>query len=215
MAATHLQQSFVYGEVVNVGLLNLLGSLHGPVLDVGCGAGAWADSLRSAGASPLIGIEPHEAAAERARLGYDLIVGERLEDLDLRALGGEHFGAVIAADVLEHLVDPWEALRRFHRWSRPGATLAVSVPNARYYRVSGGLLLAGRFTYGRSGVMDWTHLRWFTQLSLDRSLRLTGWVPQRWDLAVSGKRMHLGRVLGGRTDPLLASQIRVVAEKAS
>lgn len=206
-------QDFVYGGVINTGMLDLLGDLHGPVLDIGCGVGAWAGALRRAGATTLVGVEPNKAAAIAARSAYDLVATDRLDCLELEDLGGQPFAHIIAADVLEHLVDPWAVLRRCHRWSREGATLAISVPNARYYRLSLGLLLAGRFTYQRSGVMDWTHLRWFTQRSLARSLEITDWVPLRWDWEISGKRMRASRLLGGKPTPLLASQLRVIARQ--
>jgi 2-polyprenyl-3-methyl-5-hydroxy-6-metoxy-1,4-benzoquinol methylase len=208
-----ISQDFVYGEVVNTRLLSLLGDMRGAALDVGCGVGAWADALRESGATSLVGVEPNGEAAARARGSYDLVVEDALEHLDLDALSGQPFSHVIVADVLEHLVNPWDALRRLHRLAGPSATLAISVPNARYYRLSLGLLVMGKFSYGRAGVMDWTHLRWFTQSSLDRSLRLTGWLPQRWDWEISGRRARLGALLRGTTDPLLASQIRVVATR--
>ncbi len=212
MASKPMVQDFVYGEVVNTELLALVGPLSGRVLDVGCGAGAWAESLRRAGGQTLVGIEPAPEAAAIARERYDAVVEDALESVDLARLGGQPFDHVIVADVLEHLVDPWAALRRFREWSSPAATLAVSVPNSRYYRLSLALLLGGRFTYARSGVMDWTHLRWFTQASLDRSLRVTGWEPQHWGWAIgSGKRQAIARLLGGATNSLLAAQLRVVA----
>jgi 2-polyprenyl-3-methyl-5-hydroxy-6-metoxy-1,4-benzoquinol methylase len=195
-------------------LLDLLGPLSGGVLDVGCGVGAWADELRAAGAQRLTGIEPAEAAADRARTRYDIVRAEPIELLELDALGGEPFAHVIAADVLEHLVDPWRVLRALHGWSLPAATLAISVPNARNFRLSLALVLGGRFTYRTSGLMDWTHLRWFTRASLEDALRLSGWEPQRWRWVTAGKSRLLGSATRGASDPFLAPQIQVVARRA-
>ena len=213
MSARVLTQPFVYGAVVNTDLLSLLGPLSGSVLDVGCGVGAWADDLRAAGARRLTGIEPAADAAAQARGRYDAVIGEPIEQLAPPAFAREPFDHVIAADVLEHLVDPWSALRALHGWSRPAATLAVSVPNARHYRLSLGLLLGGRFTYRASGVMDWTHLRWFTRASLDDALRRSGWQPQRWRWVTAGRARALGSATRGASDPFLARQIQVVARR--
>jgi len=214
MATDVLPQPFVYGGVVNADLLALLGPLSGSVLDVGCGVGAWADALRAAGAQRLTGIEPAADAAAEARTRYDAVIAEPIEQLEPATLGGTAFAHVIAADVLEHLADPWSVLRALHGWAFPGATLAVSVPNARHYRVSLGLLLGGRFTYRASGVMDWTHLRWFTRASLDHALRRTGWTPQRWRWVTAGRSRTLGTATRGVSDPFLAQQIHVVARRA-
>jgi len=214
MAHDPLSQRFMYGESINVALLDLMGELCGSVLDLGCGTGLWAPELRRQGAARLTGIEPSPASAARAREHYDHVAIAPVEELELADLGGTPFDRVVAADVLEHLVDPWEALRRLHEWTRPGGELAVSVPNLRYYRVSVALMLGGRFEYQPSGVMDWTHLRWFTQRSLRHTLTHCGWHPVRWEWALTGKRDRLSRVSAGCLDGLLGSQIRVVSVRA-
>lgn len=214
MAARVLTQPFAYGGVVNADLLALIGPLSGSVLDVGCGAGAWAQALRTAGAQHLTGIEPAADAAAEARIRYDAVIVEPIEQLEAGTFGDQAFDHVLAADVLEHLVDPWRVLRTLHGWALPGATLAVSVPNARHYRLSLGLVLGGRFAYRASGVMDWTHLRWFTRASLDHALRLTGWTPQRWRWVTAGRSRALGSATRGASDPFLAQQIHVVARRA-
>ncbi|MGI8730520.1 MAG: class I SAM-dependent methyltransferase [Solirubrobacteraceae bacterium] len=215
MDADVLTQPFEYGGVVNADLLELIGPLQGRVLDVGCGIGGWSDELRAAGAERLVGIEPAARAAQQARLRYDDVIGEPIERLQPSTFGEQTFSHVLAADVLEHLVNPWAALRTMHGWAAPDATLAVCVPNARHYRVSLGLLLAGRFSYAASGVMDWTHLRWFTRASLDQGLRATGWTPQHWRWVVAGGRSAIAdRVLRGVGSPWLAQQIQVVAQRS-
>jgi 2-polyprenyl-3-methyl-5-hydroxy-6-metoxy-1,4-benzoquinol methylase len=204
-------QRFAYGGSINNGLLEIMGRLNGAVLDVGCGVGLWAPELRRQGATQLTGIDSSLLAAALARDRYDHIVAAPIESLELDDLGGKPFEHVVAADVLEHLVDPWAALRLFHDWTRVGAQLAVSVPNLRYYKVSLALVMGGRFEYEPSGVMDWTHLRWFTKRSLSHSLAHSGWRPIRWGWALGGKRELVSHISGGCLDGLCASQIRVVS----
>ena len=79
---------------------------------------------------------------------------------------------IIVADVLEHLRGSVEgAAHAAQSGRRRVRVLAVSVPNLRFYRLVGNLVLRGEFEYERWGVRDWTHLRWFTRRSLARMLR--------------------------------------------
>src|SRR5918997_1462732 len=102
------------------------------------------------------------AYAARARTRCDRVVEADVEALAPRAeaeLG--RFDCLVAADVLEHLVDPWAALRAFARLLEPGGTAVVSLPNVGHWSTYAHL---ARGTWPRlpEGVHDATHLRWFT-----------------------------------------------------
>lgn len=211
MAQPALEQAFVYGEVENGDLLRGLGAISGRLLDVGSGAGAWAVRLRDAGAQELVALDPSAAAVAIARERYDTAVVGTLEDATLQDLGGRRFDVIVAADVLEHLVDPWQALLKLRSWAAEDALLAVSVPNLRFYRLVGNLVLRGEFEYERSGVRDWTHLRWFTRLSLGRALNACGWEPQRWVASASLKGRLLAKVSEQLANDFLRQQLTVVA----
>ena len=208
---TRLEQPFTYGEGVNEEVLHQLGSIRGRLLDVGSGAGSWAPRLRAAGGSHLVALDPSAAALEQARLRYDLAVLGGVEDVDLDRLGAEPFDVIVVADVLEHLVDPWSALRKLRRWASADGLLAVSVPNLRYYRLIGNLAFRGEFEYERAGVRDWTHLRWFTQRSLGRALVSCGWLPLRWGRSRTLKGRLLARVSEQVANECLRAQLTVVA----
>jgi 2-polyprenyl-3-methyl-5-hydroxy-6-metoxy-1,4-benzoquinol methylase len=206
-----LEQTFVYGGNVNEDVLRGLGTISGRLLDVGCGEGSWAPLLREAGASELVALDPSPDAIARAAERYDAAVIGTIEGTELPALGGRPFDAIIVADVLEHLVDPWAALRTLRTWAAPGALLAVSVPNLRFYRLLGNLLFRGEFEYERYGVRDWTHLRWFTRRSLGRMLGAAAWEPQRWISTQSAKGLLLARVSDALANDFLRQQLVVVA----
>jgi SAM-dependent methyltransferase len=184
------------------------------VLDVGCGAGAWSEHLRASGGRYLVGIDASAAACAAARARYDLVVHSRVEDATLAELGGEPFDVVIAADVLEHLVDPWSVLARLRSWARDGARLGVSVPNARSVKIIGPLL-AGRFEYDPAGgLRDRGHLRWFTRRSLSSALAGAGWLPLRCAGNLGPRRRFLSALTFGAATEFLWDQLFVVSRAA-
>jgi 2-polyprenyl-3-methyl-5-hydroxy-6-metoxy-1,4-benzoquinol methylase len=206
-----LQQSFVYGGNDNEDVLRGLGAISGRLLDVGCGEGSWAPRLREAGARELVALDPSAEAIATARERYDAAVVGTIEGATLQELGGERFDVLIVADVLEHLVDPWQALRTLRAWAAPDALLAVSVPNMRFYRLVGNLVTRGEFEYERYGVRDWTHLRWFTRRSLARMLQASDWEPQRWVTSASLRGRLLARLSEPLANDFLRQQLTVVA----
>jgi 2-polyprenyl-3-methyl-5-hydroxy-6-metoxy-1,4-benzoquinol methylase len=117
--------------------------------------------LRARGASHLAGIELDASFAAEARTRYDEVVeGSVPEDL---AWPGASFDTILAYDVLEHLVDPWTAVRRLAALLTAGGQLHVSLPNARSKKLWLPLILRGTFAYEPEGIMDVTHLRFFTR----------------------------------------------------
>lgn len=206
-----LEQRFTYGDTINEDVLRGLGSISGRLLDVGSGVGGWVPRLRQAGAGELVALDPSEAAIAVARERYDHAIVGTIEETTLDDLGGRPFDVIVVADVLEHLLDPWAALNTLHSWAAPGATLAVSVPNLRFYRLVGNLVFRGDFEYERCGVRDWTHVRWFTRRSLGRMLARSGFQPQRWVVSPSLKGRALARIAEPVANDFLRQQIIVTA----
>lgn len=188
-----------------------MGPLAGRLLDVGSGVGAWAQSLRKAGAAEIVALDPSEASIAIARERYDMALVGTIESVTLEQLGGRPFDVIVVADVLEHLVDPWQTLMQLRQLAGPDAMLAISVPNLRFYRLVGNLVFRGEFEYEPWGVRDWTHLRWFTKRSLTHTLIRSGWQPHDW----ARTRTLKGRLLAMLSDQLandfLWQQLMVVA----
>ena len=129
------------------------------VLDLGCATGTTGAALKQRQAVEVVGVEREPAYAEEARERLDEIITADVEALDPGDLG--RFDALIAADVLEHLVDPWAALRRYARLLQPGGTAVVSLPNVGHWSTY-AYLLRGTWPRKPEGIFDATHLRWFT-----------------------------------------------------
>ena len=103
---------------------------------------------------------PVAAAIARKRL--DVVVEGNVEAMDLPFKLNE-FDLILCLDVLEHLVDPWAVVKRLTTLLKPGGSLIASIPNIKHHSVILPLLFCGRWDYVPAGVLDKTHLRYFTK----------------------------------------------------
>ena len=151
------------------------------VLELGCGFGSITRVLRARDCA-VTAVELDPAMASAAEPYCDrLLVGD-IEDPAL--LGGLEpaFDAIIMADVLEHLRNPGKTVYRLMGWLAKGGALVISVPNIGYFGVICEIL-RGDFRYRDGGILDSTHLRFFTWQSLERLLNEEGFeVNQRFEI---------------------------------
>jgi 2-polyprenyl-3-methyl-5-hydroxy-6-metoxy-1,4-benzoquinol methylase len=142
-------------------------------LEVGCSTGYFSEYLKRAG-HEVLGMEadPESAQAARAK-SLDVIVANVEDPQALASIEGT-FDAVLFMDVLEHLADPETALRRVRRVLRPGGRLLVTGPNVAYWAVRRNLL-RGHWNYEETGVLDRTHLRFFTAVTWRALLEAAGY----------------------------------------
>jgi 2-polyprenyl-3-methyl-5-hydroxy-6-metoxy-1,4-benzoquinol methylase len=133
------------------------------VLEVGPGDGVISRWLKTVKGCRTIGVEYVPQAATRARDAFDdLLIGSIEDQAVLAALqASAPFDDIIFADVLEHLVDPWNVLRQMRPLLAPQGHVLLSMPNVAHWTVRLNLL-RGRFDYTDGYLMDRTHLRWFT-----------------------------------------------------
>jgi SAM-dependent methyltransferase len=145
-------------------------------LDIGCGSGGVGHALRQRFPEcALWGCEFDASAAAMARQHFDQVVEQDVETVDFAALGlTRPFDLICLFDVLEHLVNPWKLLHGLQRVSAPDAHALVSLPNA-----SNLLLLydalRGHWRYRNYGLLDFTHLRFFTDFDARKMFYQTGW----------------------------------------
>jgi 2-polyprenyl-3-methyl-5-hydroxy-6-metoxy-1,4-benzoquinol methylase len=132
------------------------------VLDVGCAAGAMGAAMLAQGAEEVVGVEVHAGAASRARGRLTAVYRLDIESLPELPYPERYFDVITLADVLEHLRDPVAVLRHLGRWLAPDGRVVCSLPNVRHQSVLLPLLLEGRWDYQDAGVLDRTHLRFFT-----------------------------------------------------
>jgi 2-polyprenyl-3-methyl-5-hydroxy-6-metoxy-1,4-benzoquinol methylase len=189
------------------------------ILDLGCSTGALGAALKARQEAIVVGVEPCVGAAAEAAQRIDRVVVLDAESFLREAPPPEApFDCLVAADVLEHLVDPWSVLARTVEQLSPGATAVVSLPNVTYWRGLVRLVRGGRWPLDDEGVFDRSHLRWFTHddaLGLVRQagLRVIDVEPRYW---VTGRAMLWCRVLAKTSlHRFLPAQYVITAVKAS
>jgi GT2 family glycosyltransferase/glycosyltransferase involved in cell wall biosynthesis/2-polyprenyl-3-methyl-5-hydroxy-6-metoxy-1,4-benzoquinol methylase len=140
----------------------------GEVLELGCATGDLGRALARRGVR-VSGVEMDPAAAELARSDYrEVVAGDVADPAVLAHFRDGAFDAVVFGDVLEHLADPWAAAKAWTKKLAPGGNLIISIPNLGHASVAASLL-SGSFAYQDMGLLDRTHLRFF---SLEGLLRL-------------------------------------------
>jgi len=178
------------------------------LLEIGCGNGDTAAHAKSTGKCVAsCGVELCTEPAEEARTKMDLVVIGDVETLEL-PFERESFDVLIMSEVVEHLRDPWAALRKLHPFMKPGAIVMAGSPNVAHYSVL-RMQIHGDWTYAESGIMDRTHLRWFTPASYRRLFEDCGFAvefsgpvtPLRW------KARWFNRLTLGKCEHILHTQI--------
>jgi 2-polyprenyl-3-methyl-5-hydroxy-6-metoxy-1,4-benzoquinol methylase len=154
------------------------------VLEMGPATGVMTHALKEIRQCDVTCVEVDAKAAERA---LPFCTRMLVEDLNLdrwhEQLCDERFDYITFADVLEHLVDPTQTLAKALTLLKPGGEVLISLPNIGYSGVVAELL-QGHFEYRRDGVLDETHLRFFTRQSVNHLLKKTGLVALEWSRTV-------------------------------
>ena len=175
-ASLHIYQRAVVGD--DQDSLSLIARLIAPgqtLLDLGMGTGGLGQYLSQHHALVADGVTLNQAEADIARQWYRQALVADLDAADLKALfGGQRYDVIVCADVLEHLKEPQNVLQQCKALLAPGGRLITSVPNAGYCGLVAELI-SGDFRYRPEGLLDNTHLRFFTRRSLQRFFDESGW----------------------------------------
>lgn len=173
---SHVYQRAVSGDSQDS--LSIIASLIEPgqtLLDVGMGTGGLGHYLSQRHAIVADGVTWNRAEADMAAAWYRQVAVADLEQADLCAIfANQHYDCIVCADVLEHIRTPENVLAQCKKLLKPGGRLITSVPNAGYCGLIAELL-QGDFRYRQEGLLDNTHLRFFTRLSLQRFFDAQGW----------------------------------------
>lgn len=196
-------------------LLELPPNSSARLLEVGCGNGNTAAEARRTGRCGwCAGIELCDGPAAEATKRLDQVLVGDVETLSL-PFPQAHFDVLIMSEVLEHLRDPWAVLRKLHPLLRPGAVVLAGSPNVSHHGVI-RMLLRGRWDLTPSGVMDRTHLRWFTPRTYAEMFQQCGYTVLAVGPAnpLRTKARWFNRLTFGRFQHLLHTQIYLKATPA-
>ncbi|MGG4094775.1 glycosyltransferase [Paenibacillus lautus] len=167
----------LYSQHIRMEVINLIdepSDMPINVLEVGCACGGTLLEIKNRFKnSNLYGIELNEKAAEVAKIIAD-VQPENIENDGMNYEEG-FFDYIIFADVLEHLYDPWNVLINIRKYLKPTGKLLISLPNIMHHSVMSDLLVEGNFTYAEAGILDRTHMRFFTLKEIQRMSFSTGY----------------------------------------
>lgn len=191
------------------------------ILEVGCGSGNTLDYLKQNGIGSWHGgVEINAGMAKEASGKVDRIWIGAIEDV-LAAEDGigavENFDVILCLDILEHLLDPWTVLKRLVGHLSPGGTAIVSIPNIRFHKAVLPLLFKGKWSYEERGVLDSTHLRFFTRetavaMVRDAGLEITAVEPST-ALKPWKNKWIINKLTGGRLTDFYAYNYRIAGKK--
>jgi 2-polyprenyl-3-methyl-5-hydroxy-6-metoxy-1,4-benzoquinol methylase len=184
------------------------------ILEVGCSSGALGEAIKRRQAATILGVEIDPDYGRDARDRLDrVVIAEAESFLAGREPPEAPFDCLVAADVLEHLTDPWTALRNGVRWLSPGASVVISLPNVLHYRGLWRVVRERSWPRDDEGIFDRTHLRWFSLSDALGMLRQAGVEPTVVDprYFLGGKRLRLTEILARTTLSAYLPQQYVIA----
>jgi len=165
-----------YYDNVNPELLSKIPVNAQSVLEIGCGTGKLGEAFKArCPDAKYFGVELFENAAIEARKVLDGVICTNIEqDTNQVTQLANSFDALVFGDVLEHLIDPWKVLNQLRTFVIPGGVCVACIPNIGHWSIAMELL-RGRWNYTNAGLLDRTHLRFFTLDSAVQMFRNSGW----------------------------------------
>jgi SAM-dependent methyltransferase len=150
-----------YGNVINPYLIDMIPKGAHKILDVGCAQGALLEYFKKEGhANETVGIELMHRSAERAKDKVDTVICGNVEQMDLSKYT-RHFDYIVYGDVIEHLREPWRVVKRHKALLGEHGRMIFCIPNIRNFFIMTNLI-RGFWNYTQYGILDNTHLRFFT-----------------------------------------------------
>jgi trans-aconitate methyltransferase len=208
-----------YFSSARLDLFSLVEGEGNRVLELGCGLGKTGALLKKRGrAAEVIGIELNPEIARSAQANLDDVICGDVERLEL-GFSENSFDYIVAGDVLEHLIDPWAVLRRLRPFVKVGGAIVTSIPNIRNWRILVDLMVRGDWKYCEEGLLDRTHLRFFTRLTIIELLEHTGYeidlICPAFRFAPKSKSAIINQLSGRMLEPFITRQYLARAKRSA
>lgn len=205
---------YYHGAFPRADLIELIPQGMSRILDVGCGIGKTGQLLRERGFEEIFGVEINIDAGEQAKPHYKKVIIGDIEK-DRLPFSKGFFDCILYGDVLEHLIDPWSVLKSHKEILKDNGIIICSIPNIRHYKVLKPLILKGRWEYADLGIMDRTHLRFFTLKTIEAMFQETDFeIKKLIKKKLCSTRMKLiNRLFFNHLIDFLVVQYRIVGVK--
>ena len=184
------------------------------ILDVGCGTGVLGAFFRNHQQCRVYGIEINEAAFQVAKENLTEVLKANVETMEL-PYQADFFDAIIMGDVLEHLINPVEAIKKLLPVLKPGGKIYITVPNIRHWKELRDLVFKDKWEYASWGILDFTHLRFFTKTSIVKLMQQhqINVLSARWVIQQPSKSSLINKLTFGLLEGMLASHTFLVIQK--
>lgn len=144
------------------------------VLEIGCGEGKFGECIKKELGAEVWGIEPVKKYSKSASKVLDKVLSSSVEE-SITELPNKYFDLIVANDVLEHLVDPYEVMKKLTKVLTKDGIVVSSIPNMRNFHVMRDLTLYKNWEYQESGILDKTHMRFFTTKTIKKLFEDNGY----------------------------------------
>lgn len=163
-----------YFSQTRVEMLRFIPPAAARILDVGCGEGVFGAKLKETRHAEVWGVELVDSVADIARGRLDHVFsGDIMQQLN--NFPDHHFDCITFNDVIEHIVDPYRMLLALKAKLAVNGVVVCSIPNIRYFRNLYNLVIRGEWRYEEFGILDKTHLRFFTKKSIAEMFESLGY----------------------------------------
>lgn len=184
------------------------------VLDIGCATGFMGEYLKKQKRCRVVGVESGKDEAREAKKVLDRVIVGDIEDPKTLNQIKERFDIIFASAIIEHLKDPKKALLSWKKFLKEGGKLIVTTSNVAHWsqRVA---LLKGQFEYRDYGILDNTHLRFYTVNTFRKLLEDTGYRIEYFSIdSVGGGFPRISKIMSRFFPNLFAYQMLVLATPA-
>lgn len=199
------------------GIVNIMPEGTRRVLEVGCGRGLTGRAIKekAEGTLEVVGIEIEPEIAEKAKKNIDTVLAGDAENMEIPFKEG-YFDCMIYGNILEHLVDPWALLRKHGKFLNDRGCVVASIPNIAHYRTI-KMLLRKEWNYAERGILDETHLRFFTLKSIKDMFTKCGLdiVEIKRRISASKVKKVLNKILFGALLDYITEEYLILARKAA
>jgi 2-polyprenyl-3-methyl-5-hydroxy-6-metoxy-1,4-benzoquinol methylase len=180
------------------------------ILEIGCGEGNTLVELKKQGKAKFVAGIDIVDLNQSSKLDKFILADVENDNIDLPE---EYFDIIICADVLEHLKDPWNVLRKIKKFLKPNGILLASIPNIREIKTLIDIAIKGDFKYVDAGILDKTHLRFFCKKNTIELFESTGYKIEKITFNLSPKRKFLLKLSLGLLEEFLVVQYLVLCKK--